>query len=209
MSGAYTTDRAAALAGVPLSTLRRWCKTELVSPSISPTRVALWSHEDLLKIRIIEWLRVPKNEAAASRMPLIRAALTKLDELGADVSEGRLRVDQAGRVYLVHDDGVIATPTGQTTCFDPIAPFKSHAAGGLRGPDLLRPRPHLRIVPGKLGGAPHAEGSRIETRALAALAADGFDVAGILRLYPALTGAQVKESLDLERQLERNLRSAA
>ena len=38
---------------------------------------------------------------------------------------------------------------------------------GGTGPDLLRPRPQLRIVPGKLGGSPHVEHTRLETLALA------------------------------------------
>lgn len=38
-----------------------------------------------------------------------------------------------------------------------------------RGPDLTVPRPRLRIIPGKLAGAPHVVDTRIETQALAAL----------------------------------------
>lgn len=36
---------------------------------------------------------------------------------------------------------------------DLIRPFETE--GGIRGPDLARPRPELRIVAGKLGGSPH------------------------------------------------------
>jgi hypothetical protein len=66
-----------------------------------------------------------------------------------------------------------------------IAPFET--GEGLRGPDLSRPRPDLRTVPGKLSGSPHVVVTRVETRALASLADDGFDEDGIVQLYPFLT----------------------
>ena len=39
-----------------------------------------------------------------------------------------------------------------------------------RGPDLVAPRPELRIVPGRLAGEPHIRGTRIGTLQIAALA---------------------------------------
>jgi hypothetical protein len=59
------------------------------------------------------------------------------------------------------------------------APFES---AGLSGPDLLRPRPHLRIVPSKVAGEPHAEHSRLTTQ-VAALADRGYPVAQIAAMY--------------------------
>ena len=51
------------------------------------------------------------------------------------------------------------------------APFDS---AGMSGPDLLRPRPHLRIVPSKVAGEPHVEQSRLTTQTIAALADRGY-----------------------------------
>lgn len=65
----------------------------------------------------------------------------------------------------VHDLG------GQTVSeqlLDLVAPFTT--AEGTRGPDLISPRQDLRIAPGKLSGSPHVVHTRLETRALAALA---------------------------------------
>ncbi len=76
---------------------------------------------------------------------------------------------------------------------------------GLRGPDLVRPRPDLRIVPGRLSGSPHVVHTRLETRAIYALNLDGLDSVAIRTLYPYVTEAQVAQALDLERQLEDNL----
>jgi uncharacterized protein (DUF433 family) len=98
------------------------------------------------------------------------------------------------------------TLAGQTLVADAInlvAPFSTKE--GLRGPDLVRPRPELRIVPGRLSGSPHVVHTRLETRALYALDRDGLDSTAIRTLYPYVTEAQVAQALDLERQLEANL----
>jgi uncharacterized protein (DUF433 family) len=47
--------------------------------------------------------------------------------------------------------------------------------------------------------------TRLETRALAALSTDGFDVPAINRLYPYVTTLQIEQALELEKQLEDNL----
>jgi uncharacterized protein (DUF433 family) len=78
-----------------------------------------------------------------------------------------------------------------------------------RGPDLNRPRPRLRIVPGKLGGAPHVVETRIETESLAELSRRGFRVPSLVEMYPGLLERDVDEALDLEAQLERNLHRRA
>jgi uncharacterized protein (DUF433 family) len=84
-----------------------------------------------------------------------------------------------------------------------IAPFPTKE--GLEGPDLIQPKPELRIIPGKLSGSPHITDTRIETSALAALASEGVDEDGIVRLYPVLSRAQVGQALELEHQLAANL----
>lgn len=83
------------------------------------------------------------------------------------------------------------------------------ARSGLTAPNLVTPRPTLRIIPGKLSGEPHVADTRIETRVLAALGARGFDSARVLELYPILTEKNIDEALDLEEQLERALHPVA
>jgi uncharacterized protein (DUF433 family) len=87
---------------------------------------------------------------------------------------------------------------------DLVAPFTS--AEGLNGPDLVQPKPELRIVPGKLSGSPHIAGTRVETTAIAALANDGLDTGRILGLYPYLNEAQVADAIALEQELDQNLK---
>ena len=73
----------------------------------------------------------------------------------------------------------------------------------------MAPRPRLRIVPGKLSGAPHIHRTRIDTEALAALARRGMTADRIVRLYPAIDQADVGDALDLERQLQPDFAIAA
>jgi hypothetical protein len=49
---------------------------------------------------------------------------------------------------------------------------------------LYRPRADIRIVPSKLSGSPHVFGTRVETRALAGLARDGYDADNIAAKVP-------------------------
>jgi uncharacterized protein (DUF433 family) len=92
------------------------------------------------------------------------------------------------------------------TKIDLVRPFEAH---GLSGPDLVQPRPSLRILPGKLSGEPHVKETRIPTHMLAALHRRGFDKAQIIELYPPLRIESIEEALDLEVQLEHNLRAIA
>jgi uncharacterized protein (DUF433 family) len=218
--GAYPAERAAALSGVPRSTVHYWARHDILVPSVSREKVKLWSFADLLKLRTIYWLRQPKAAAdgrdiPASTMPKVRKALTELDqlELGVWDEQGlpRVLVDQSGHVFIKRADGVLVDGSSPTQALLPIldliAPFSMIPA--LQGPDLLVPRPHLRIVPGKLAGSPHVNDTRIETQAIAALHNRGFDVAAIAALYPVVARAAITEAIDLESQLDSNLSVAA
>ncbi len=217
-TGAYTAERASALSGVPQSTIRWWANHDVLVPSVSRSKVALWSYRDLMSIRVLYWLRRRKTTTAGAAIPRssmksVRRALTQLrsfemplvDELG-HVS---VRVNGDGDIYIETRRGpeTVLGQLGHGDLIDLIAPFDTRE--GLHGPDLARPRPELRISPGKLGGSPHVAHTRVETRALSALADDGLNVATINRLYAYLTGTQIAEALDLETQLQKNLHIAA
>jgi hypothetical protein len=51
--GCYDARRAAALSGVPRSTVYDWARRDIVVPSISPEREKLWSYADLMALRIV------------------------------------------------------------------------------------------------------------------------------------------------------------
>jgi uncharacterized protein (DUF433 family) len=215
--GAYTADRAAALSGVPKSTIHWWARNDILVPKVSDTKVKLWSFADLMSIRVIYWLRQRKTTARGvdiprTSMPAVRRALKSLVALDLPVWHTKgptLFVDGSGEIYVKRPGGSqsLAGQLSSSDVLDLIAPFTT--IEGTHGPDLIKPRPDLRIVPGRISGSPHIVDTRLETRALAALTEDGFDPGAIHRLYPYVTAAQIDQALDLETQLADNLRRAA
>lgn len=219
--GAYPAARAAALSGVPKSTVHHWAREEILVPSVSASRVKLWSYADLMGLRTISWLRRTKEspdgvEVPRSSMPAVRRALEALRDLDSDLwteEEGpAVAVDRVGEV-VVNPAALPERPNHQTLInaqiLSLLRPFP--AAAGEGGPDLHKPRPSLRIVPGKLSGSPHVARSRIETQALAALARRGMMPRKIIDLYPFLSEVAVTEAINLESELsrERDLALAA
>jgi uncharacterized protein (DUF433 family) len=212
-TGAYTAARASALSGVPKSTIHWWSRHDILVPSVSSKRVKLWSYADLMGLRVIYWLRSRKTDSVGvdiprSSMEAVRRALGALQAADVplwDPSRSRVFVDGDGLIYF-ESNGGLQNLDGQLACgelLSLIEPFAS--AEGLKGPDLARPKPELRIVPGKLSGSPHVVSTRIETTAIAALARDGRDVDGIISLYPFLTSAQVRQAIELEQELDANV----
>lgn len=208
--GCYEASRAAALAGVPESTVYDWARKGVVVPSVSQERPKLWSYADLMALRIVYWLRHPKQEAEvpASPMRQVRSALEQLDAAGVDLwSAGEsghstpLCVDRSGTVFIREGDSA-RSHAGQAALsddlLDVLGPFDS---GDGWGPDLRQPMPHLRIVPGKVSGEPHLAHSRLTTPSVAALAERGFSVEQIRRLYPDESAEALKEAIELEHLL--------
>ncbi len=217
--GAYTADRAAALSGVPRTTVHYWARKEVLVPSVSADRIKLWSYADLMGLRTIYWLRQTKeafdgHDVPRSTMPAVREALKALREIDVELwtedTGPVVSVDRAGRIDLRQAEDVQTVHGARPldpAWLDLIEPFTTRQ--GTKGPNLQAPRPNLRIVPGKLSGSPHIVRTRIETVAVAALSDRGFDNEKIHVLYPAVEPVALLESVDLEMQLRNNLRVAA
>lgn len=211
---AYTADRAAALAGIPLSTLHYWARKGIWIPSVSDTKVKRWSFADLLALRLIDWLRRDKPKEKAPRIPMskIRQALSSVESFGERVEDRSVKVtvDRGGFIVL-EVQGEVFLPLGgrftaplTTADLDLVDEWKVHRA--IRGPNLFEPRPSLKIIPGKLSGEPHAEGTRIPSRMVWSLRRQGLGTADIIELYPRLTEQNVDMAIDLEDELEHNIR---
>ncbi len=179
----------------------------------------LWSYPDLMGLRMIYWLRQTKElgdgkTVPASSMPAVRRALGQLRELDLALWAGNdgfsVSVDRSGDIH-VDANGAREVGSRQRLLdqdmVDLLRPFATPQE--TKGPDLHKPRPQLRIVPGKLGGEPHVRRTRLETQALAALARRGVEDAKIYRLYPIAPQEAIDQALDLERQLRRNLTATA
>ncbi len=209
LEGTYEASRAAALSGVPISTVYDWASKGVVVPSVSQTKEKLWSYGDLMVLRIVYWLRHRKgehSEVPASPMPAVRDALHQLDADGLDlwVPEEPLRsalvVDRSGKIVI--ETAPPRTSGGQGLLdgdvLDLLGPFDHD---GTHGPDLRRPSPHLRIVPGRCAGEPHLADTRITTLSLAALARRGFTLDQIEALYPDEDPAAIREAVTFEDEL--------
>lgn len=209
LAGCYDAGRAAALSGVPKSTVYYWARQRVVIPSVSPSRQKLWSYADLMALRIVYWLRHPKqgkvDEVPASPMSQVREALEELERRNLDIwaDDGQpgspLRVDRDGRVYLA--DGWSASVQGQmslVSVLDLLGPFEN---GQHHGPDLIRPRSDLRIIPGKVSGEPHLVDSRITTKSVAALYQRVRDLNAVVALYPGIAPEIIGQAIELEHAL--------
>ena len=116
--GAYPARRAAALSGVPLSTVHFWAREEILVPSVSARRVKLWSYPDLMGLRTIYWLRQSKTapdgaEVPRTAMPAVRRALQQLAELNLSLwSEGHgpsVAVDRGGSILVLAEEDLEAS----------------------------------------------------------------------------------------------------
>jgi uncharacterized protein (DUF433 family) len=159
---------------------------------------------------MIHWLRHPKQQQTGepikpSTMQEVRATLIAIRGHGREIweSDVRVLVDRRGRVFFETEQQLWSGR--QSALADVLDLFSEFAwSGPLRGPDLVRPRPTLRIIPGKLSGEPHIDGTRIATKKMAALVTDGIEPDEVLELYPDLTRRAVLEAIDLEKQLSAN-----
>ena len=213
ISGAYSAERAAALAGVPKSTIYYWARKGHLVPSVSQ-RPLLWSYTDLLALRTIYWLRQPKiafdREVPATSMSKVKRALEQLRVLDLGLfEEGRPRVavTSQGDVAINVDASPLRLSDGQylnPELVDIIGPFEGLEGG--KGPDLLWPRPTVQILPRKISGAPHIAGTRLSTQSIYALRDRGFSLEQLARIYPFASTDALQDSIDLEEQLEHNVR---
>lgn len=197
--GAYEAPRAAALAGVPVSTVYDWARKGVVVPSVAPSREKLWSYGDLLTLRLVRWLRSDKADARRTAMAEVRATLDQFsDDLWREAVSGHARptiaVDASGHVFHVERSESVSGQRAFDEVLDLFAPFDD-------GPDLREPDAHLRIVPGRCAGEPHLLGTRLTTRTVAALAARGYDLDTIVALYPDEDVDALGEALRFEQRL--------
>jgi uncharacterized protein (DUF433 family) len=171
-------------------------------------------------LRIIYWLRHEKTgvdgqDVPASTMAKVKAALGQLASLDLSLwseDQGpRVRVDLAGKILVTRGSHLednrgqaVLQGTGE---LEVLQPFPTEA--GRQGPHLVQPRPMLRIVPGKLGGSPHLAHTRLESRAVGALAERGMKPQKIFQLYPRFSKTAIGQAIDLEAQLQRNLHPVA
>jgi DNA-binding transcriptional MerR regulator/uncharacterized protein (DUF433 family) len=200
MRGVYDARRAAALSGVPKRTLTWWAEKGYYRPSISPApRPRLWSWYDLIALRTIDWLRQPGEGIKGVPLHRILEALEEMDRRGLSRADlHNLVVKTEGGIPFLKQQLVRADSGGQIGMRDVLAVVEPYKVG----PDLLQPRPLLRIIPGKLHGEPHLLNTRISSATIYALHADGFDLRQIRAMYPEAEEEALAQAVDLEESLQ-------
>jgi uncharacterized protein (DUF433 family) len=184
--------------------------------------VKRWSYSDLLALRLVDWLRHEKTRPDKPAVPLPKTTMRTIRRTLAAIERRGDRLNPCVKVWvgtggqlLLEAGGYPSVPIGagleQTIAYreglDLIDAW-THTEG-IRGPNLDRPGPTLRLIPGKLSGEPHIEDTRVPTLMLGALAGRGLATPAIAALYPSLTTDNIVAAIALEVQLERNLRAAA
>jgi len=71
-------------------TLYYWAKHGILDPSVSNIKPRLWSYNDVLALRLIDWLRSDKEETPFPRasMQQIRQLLSSVQDLGHRLERG-------------------------------------------------------------------------------------------------------------------------
>jgi len=97
----------------------------------------------------------------------------------------------------------LAGDVGLPGALNLLGPSSSRDSKGavVSGPDLLRPRPRLRIVPGKMSGEPHLRDSRVTTLAVAAHSRRGYSDEQLGALYADQDVEALREAVELEASL--------
>lgn len=200
--GVYDADRAAALSGVPRTTLHYWAREGFYAPSVSPEpRTRLWSWADLLALRAIDWMRGGTGRTDRATSFAIRRAITELIATGYSAQDfGRIVAVGSGKLFLrLEDRDVLARP-GQQGALPNVLPLVSKYE---YGPHLLTPRPLLRIMPGKMHGEPHIINTRIPSAAISEMHDLGYTGGQIREMYPEASAAAIKQAIEFERSLVR------
>lgn len=210
---AFDKTLASYLTGATEAQLTSWARKGLLVPEIEDGRRRLYSFRDLLALRTMAKLR--------SKLSLqkIRRAFDTLTEL-------ELTDHPSKYTLVVHDDSVRLvensndaghvvtdlvrdrTQTVLVSLDDIMAPFINFR--GDEVVDFRRPRPHLEVREGRMGGVPTAEGTRVTFDSIARLLESG-DVAPerIADFYPTVSLASALDAVDFAQHLHSDRRGAA
>lgn len=159
---------------------------------------------------MIDWLRRAKPDHRLPKVSIraIRLALAQLEQLGGSRQplHDVIAVSHAGDLFLRVGGGdlVRADASRQGAMAEVLRPVHPYHGA----PDLLEPRPLLRIIPGKLHGEPHIVDTRISSAAIYALAEASYGLSQIETMYPEASRDALAQAIDLERSLQASAQAA-
>jgi uncharacterized protein (DUF433 family)/DNA-binding transcriptional MerR regulator len=201
----YPPKLAAALSGATVRQLSHWRRPgsdrqAILTPEISAERPLLYSFSDVIALRTCVRLR---QEASLQR---IRRALDALRiDLGLrdHLSSYRLIADSS-TIYLVEPDHAVDLigSKGNVVIHQFVEVLRPFYVHGRQIPDLLTPRPHVRVDPAVRGGEPVIAGTRIPYDEVSALMRDGIPAEGIREFFPRVTAEAAQDAQDFARYVD-------
>jgi uncharacterized protein (DUF433 family) len=190
---AFPVPIASVLTGATVAQLAYWRKDTASAPALlvpegKRSGRYLYSWADVVALRSIVYLRSEKS------LPRIRRAVATLRALEAAewthlasyslISTKRSILVRTPKGQLLDVGEQPGTVLEETLMRDVLEPFE--ARNGRMVPALKRPRPHITVDPGVLGGYPVLEGTRVPFDAVAALAQDDLNAEEIAAIYPSV-----------------------
>ena len=205
---AFPVPIASVLTGATTAQLAYWRKQTpsaeaLLVPEGKRSGRYLYSWADVVALRSIVYLRSEKS------LPRIRRAVQILRSIEAEewthlasytlISTDRTIIVKTPEGQLLDVGEHPATVVSEVLMRDILEPFMTGT--GRPVPALKRPRPHITVDPGVLGGYPVVQGTRVPFDAVAALAADDLPAAEIVAIYPSVAPDAVWDAVDFARQV--------
>jgi uncharacterized protein (DUF433 family) len=199
----FPADITSALSGVTPSQLKSWRRGD--SPLLVPeygVRPTLYSFRDVVALRTMAKLR---GEVSLQKVRKAFRALRNMD-LTDHPSRYKLVTDQDS-IFLIEDDGAtdLIRHPGQQVLVDlddVLAPFVNMRKEQVV--DFRRPRPHLQVREGRVGGWPTIADTRVPFDTIARLVDGGdIDPSEVKRFYPGVSAAAVADAVSFQQQIER------
>lgn len=171
-------------------------------PEIQEKNPAVYSFRDLVAIRTISFLRKDIS------LQKIRKAFANLDPLDLTEHPSEYKFGTDGTTIGVADqDGrvidLVRSP-GQISLFTFEEVFSTFTnKRGIEVVDFLRPRAHLDVNPGRMGGWPTIDGSRVTYDTIADLVdGDSITVEDIPFYYPSVSAAAAEDAVSFDAQVK-------
>ncbi len=200
---AFPLELASVLTGATPAQLQLWRTTGLVIPEVRPKRPPLYSFRDLVLIRSVVYLR-----ARLSSQKVHKAFRGIEDVMDGVVHPSEYRFGTDGRtIYLGTESGEaidILRRRGQVSLFtfdDMLASFDNFKNEPV--PDFYRPTEHLEVKPGRMGGWPTIEGTRVPYDDVARLVDDETVFAEDVELYfPSVSPDAARDAVAFAERVE-------
>ncbi|MHA7169027.1 DUF433 domain-containing protein [Arthrobacter bambusae] len=206
---AFPIDLTAVLTGTSVTQLARWRRKGLVIPEIQDRNPPIYSFRDLVAIRTVAYLRSQVS------LQKIRTAYANLDPLKFTEHPSQYRFGTDGMsIGVADEDGrvvdLVKSP-GQISLFTFEEVFGTFInRSGREVVNFLRPRDHLEVLPGRVGGWPTVEGTRITYDTIAGLVDDDtITVNEVPLYYPAVSVEGARDAISFDEEVRSMKRAAA